>query len=301
VQRLIGKIEKQIGGSSERPGVIVAMTPPVFDPLNKKTKVKIDAPLFGYKTPYENYNDTLGAYAAWVREQRVRRPVAAIHDPMRDLLAYRRKTDKDFVLARDGVHPGATGHLVMALGVLEAWRMPAKVDAATLDAAALTSPTKRVARIAAANGGVSFRWRTRIPMPMDPTWDAASIERLRFVERFNEHRLTVTGLDADSRYAIMENNQTVGHVTGAELAAGINLVDFPELKTNRRAAELLPLVLKRQKDLHAAWLKHVGHNRPSKSKAPPLAEALQTAADSEPALSELAKPVTLNLRIEPAQ
>lgn len=280
---------------------ILLMTPPIFDPTHKTTCVPITAPLFGYKTPYQNYNEVLSEYAAWIRDQHTRFPIAAIHQPMIDLLQTRRQQQPDFVLAKDGVHPGATGHLVMAMGILDAWEASPIVDSATINADSLTTPSVRVNALIRASDGIGFAWRTRIPMPMDPTWDTASLDHLNFLNRFNNHQLIVTGLNPTTSYTLFEGPTPIAQATGAQFAQGLNLAAYPNLSTNQRSLQLLELVKERQSKLHAAWLKHVGHARAQKSKAPPLEEALQLHDTLHPAIHDLVKPANLKLTLHPTR
>ncbi len=88
---------------------IIHLTPPTFDSGADQKR-----------TPY--YNDVLGAYSKWLLDQRAQGwQVIDIHDPMDAALAAKRKTDASFAYAKDGVHPTAEGHWVMAQEILRAW------------------------------------------------------------------------------------------------------------------------------------------------------------------------------------
>ncbi|MBM3852841.1 MAG: SGNH/GDSL hydrolase family protein [Verrucomicrobia bacterium] len=101
---------------------IILLTPPVFDPVPIRTRV-LPAGLAKYDQPYEGYNDVLDAYSEWLLGMRARAgwEVLDLHGPMNTALAERRKANPAFTFARDGVHPGPEGHLLMARPVLEAW------------------------------------------------------------------------------------------------------------------------------------------------------------------------------------
>lgn len=107
---------------------VVLLTPPPFDGL-PKTAVLTDAPPFGYKTPYRDYDRVLERYGQWLLT--LRGPgveVIDIHTPMARYAAERRRTEPRFTLSRDGIHPGAEGHWLMAETVLAAWGAPAVVE-----------------------------------------------------------------------------------------------------------------------------------------------------------------------------
>jgi lysophospholipase L1-like esterase len=82
---------------------IIHVTPPVFDERKGAA-----------------YANVLDIYADWLISKRYTSDwnVIDIHWPMRKYLEDRRLTDSTFVLAEDGVHPGATGHWLMAKEIL---------------------------------------------------------------------------------------------------------------------------------------------------------------------------------------
>ncbi|HTF30865.1 MAG TPA: SGNH/GDSL hydrolase family protein, partial [Flavitalea sp.] len=89
---------------------LIHITPPVYDD-------KID--------PAIKYEAVLQKYSDWLLELRASRKweVIDIHYPMLNYLAAHQKIDAQyklngFALAPDGVHPGATGHWIMARQIL---------------------------------------------------------------------------------------------------------------------------------------------------------------------------------------
>ena len=108
----------------------------------------------------------------------------------------------------------------------------------------------------------------------------------------------MTGLDRDA-YVLYEGNRAVGRASRTELEEGLNLLKFPELSTNRRAAELGSLVLRRERLLSPAWLDEVGHKRPDTGKGLPIAEAKKKAEPLSEEIRKLARPVAIELRLVP--
>ena len=98
---------------------LVLLTPPVFDPLPLAAKiVPLTAVKFGYSAPYAGYDEVLAEFAAAevaLNERDV--TVIDLHTPMTTALTARRAKDPAFTFAKDGVHPGDLGHLVMAHAV----------------------------------------------------------------------------------------------------------------------------------------------------------------------------------------
>lgn len=124
-------IEKLIATANKSGSEVVLLTPPPFDALPVKEKVVPgSAPDFGFMVPYEGYDSVLADYAHWEMQlPKSEATVIDLHTPMDAYLAEQRKTEPDFSFAKkDGIHPDAAGHLLMAqivlrgLGVLAATR-----------------------------------------------------------------------------------------------------------------------------------------------------------------------------------
>lgn len=83
--------------------MIVFLTPPIYDPRKGAA-----------------YSNVLDLYSDWILSKRYTDNwnVADLHWPMKKFLEDRRKEDPSFYLAKDGVHPGAQGHWLMAREIL---------------------------------------------------------------------------------------------------------------------------------------------------------------------------------------
>jgi lysophospholipase L1-like esterase/pimeloyl-ACP methyl ester carboxylesterase len=107
---------------------IIHLTPPVFDPLPIQERL-LPAGLEKYSKPYSGYNEVLGHYAQWLLSMRPEGwQVLDVHGEMTAALAQARKSDAAFTFARDGIHPNAAGHRVMAQPLLTAWGLAAEAD-----------------------------------------------------------------------------------------------------------------------------------------------------------------------------
>ena len=83
---------------------VILVTPPTFDEIRGKSA---------------GYGNTLKRYAEWMVAKRgADWDVVDLHGPMNRFLAERRKTDPNFFLASDGVHPNETGHWIIAKQIL---------------------------------------------------------------------------------------------------------------------------------------------------------------------------------------
>jgi len=129
-------IQKFIATCRSARARVILLTPPPFDrvPPGRHLQPK-DAPVFGYGTPYEAYDDVLGAFAKWETTLPSKHAqVIDLHTGVNAYLAQRRQTAPAFTLAPDAVHPGDLGHLLMARLVLRGLGVTLPTTATDLDA-----------------------------------------------------------------------------------------------------------------------------------------------------------------------
>lgn len=291
VERLANKIAKV-------KAKLVLMTPAPFDPLPLK---KIVRPLgdnkYSWMKPYENYDETLAKYSAWLVTLRDKGFVVAdAHSAVRRFLAEVRKSEPSYFVSGDGIHPNPTGHAVIAFTLLQALNAPDEADLAEIDFKMQRGINGKVKDVAVGDKEIRFEWTAKLPMPTDPRWHArfGAIEKWR--EALNRHELIVSRAP-NEEYTVYEGETKLGNVSRNELKLGVDMTRFADLSLNRRAAELWPLVEKRQKLLGVAWLTDVGHKRPDTPKGIALVDAQKQAADLDRRIRELAQPQTLKLRL----
>jgi len=100
---------------------IIHLTPALFDALPIQAKV-LPAGRDAYPQPYAGYDEVLTAYANWLVGRRgAGWTVLDVHAAMRAELDRRRAANPSFTFSKDGVHPNAEGHLVMARPLLDLW------------------------------------------------------------------------------------------------------------------------------------------------------------------------------------
>jgi lysophospholipase L1-like esterase len=98
---------------------IVHLTPPVFDPVPIKARTSATGPTEQDSRPYEKYNEVLDRYSDWLLAQRPHGwEVVDLHGPINHYLAEQRRSNPNFNLAGDGVHPGDVGHWLMTKPIL---------------------------------------------------------------------------------------------------------------------------------------------------------------------------------------
>ncbi len=99
---------------------IVHLTPPVFDALPIKSRVKT-ADTVKDGDMFEGYDGVLARYSAWLVEQGKKENWRVIdtHTAMADAIASARKTNPAFTFAGDGVHCNDKGHAVLAAALIK--------------------------------------------------------------------------------------------------------------------------------------------------------------------------------------
>ncbi len=277
---------------------LILLTPMPFDPVPVKSAVRpAGAEKFSWVAPFEGYDEVLSRYSEWLMSSKLAPKMIDIHTPIDKVLKQMRFIFPAFHFAGDGVHLDAPGYLVWATHVLSDLNVLSGADAAAFDAASVKIRRGSVAHISKRQGAVSFDWTVRPPVPASPNWramfgaDATSARMCGLL-------LIVSGLPSQ-RYAVFEGSTHIGEVDRSGLASGIDLSDFPRLSILSRSAELLSLVRERERLLALAWLTEVGYKRPDMPAGKPLNTALAEAAALEAKIRELARPVTLTLRLEP--
>jgi lysophospholipase L1-like esterase len=109
---------------------LILLTPPPFDPQPIRARTQGDgAADYSYAAPYGKYDSVLAEYSRW--ETGLPRRDAFVIDLHSALAAYqdrRRAQDPGFSFSRDGIHPSAPGHLLIALTILQALETPIKAD-----------------------------------------------------------------------------------------------------------------------------------------------------------------------------
>lgn len=206
------------------------------------------------------YNAVLVRYGQYLKElaQRSHTGLADLNTAVVAALEKAKATDAPTAqkIVPDRVHPGPSGHLLMAAELLKAWNAPAVVTAVEIDAAG-----KRVVRAdntavedLRSAGGLSWRQTDHaLPMPVnlkDPVIELA-VRSSDFVEALDRQPLKVTGLKGQ-RYALKIDGEEAGTFSGSELAGGVNLATLPTPMA-RQAAMVHALTLKHNNVHFMRW------------------------------------------------
>ncbi|MBI4892097.1 MAG: DUF1080 domain-containing protein [Acidobacteria bacterium] len=206
------------------PGVkITAIRPSPYDEVTR-------APMAG-----GGYNPVLIKFGDFLQELAAKEgmQVADLNAPVVKMLEKANATNAEMAqrIIPDRVHPGASGHLIMAGALLKNWGAPAVVSVVEIDAAGARVTKQENTAVSGLKGGAAVSWSQddkALPMPIDfgdgPT--ALAVKSSDFQETLNRETLKVTGLKP-GYYALRIDGLQVKVFTAEELAAGLDLTALP--------------------------------------------------------------------------
>jgi len=145
----------------------------------------------------------------------------------------------------DEIHPGRSGHLAMAYGLLKAMDAPEEVSSASIDAytGTLTASEYCSIKNIVANGStVSFdRLDERLPMAFEDTARASLKYMPEILDSMNRYMLTVTGLPFGD-YDIFVDGELSATVPSTELETGWNMTHMRKGPIHDQLIEVLRLI-----------------------------------------------------------
>jgi lysophospholipase L1-like esterase len=198
------------------------------------------------------YNAVLVHYGQFVKElaQERKCDVADLNTSLVAVLEKARAADAKNAekIIGDRVHPGPSGHLLMAEALLKAWNAPAVVTAVEIDATklqAVRTENTAVTDLKEANGLSWTQNDKALPMPVDLK-DAVmklAVRSSDFFQALNWQPLKITGLKGEG-YLLKIDGEEVGIYSRQQLEEGLNL------------AELSTPMFKQAQTVHDLTVKH---------------------------------------------
>jgi lysophospholipase L1-like esterase len=224
---------------------ITAIQPSAYDDVTH-------APTFegGYNGVLVRYGEFLSELASTQKLE-----LANLNTPVVDALAKAKDIDATAAgrLIPDRIHPGDQVALVMAEGLLKAWKAPAIVTEVEIDAvrrAATVQANTHVSDVKSEKGIAWTQMDDALPMPLnrqDPLVGLV-LKSSDFVDALDREPLRVKGLSGRN-YRLDIDGESVGTFSADQLASGINLADLPTPMARQAAA------------VHSLTLQHTGiHN-----------------------------------------
>lgn len=211
------------------------------------------------------YNAVLLRYSQFVKELAEKNgfDVADLNTSVKATLERANATDPNTAkkIIADRVHPGPSGHLIMAEALLKAWNAPAVVTRVEIDA---TTKQATVAENTKVKGltlsGDTLTWEQRdeaLPFPLGipqnfvsnqevPTL-ALTLQSSDFVAALNQETLKVAGLKS-ANYRLKIDGEEIGSFSKEQLSEGVNLATLPTPMTKQALA--VHALTSRHNDLH---------------------------------------------------
>jgi lysophospholipase L1-like esterase len=170
--------------------------------------------------------------------------------PMDELNRRQQILDPAFsIIGSDRVHPGASGHMVMAYLFLKAQSLEGAVAQVEVDterrefSSVFNSSVKELE--VKKGQGLRFNYRAN-SLPFPPILYQPVDDLIPFDQEFNQERLIVKGLRA-GRYALKMDEVLLGCFTANEWMSGINLAQFEDAPQVRQAQEVWQMCQERSR------------------------------------------------------
>lgn len=242
-QRIIDSVKKEL------PGIrITVIQPSPYDDVTQPAKFE------------GGYNAVLLRYSDFVTElaEKEKLSVADLNKPVVAALEKAKATDAELAkkIIPDRVHPGASGHLLMAAELLKSWQAPSLVSSVEIDARAKKVGDAKRTKVSELKTGDAIAWTQldeALPMPVDlkdPAM-ALAVASSDFVEALNQQTLKVTGLSG-ANYTLKIDDDEIGSFTSEQLGQGINLAILPTPMA-KHAAQVHNLTLKHNNMHFQRW------------------------------------------------
>jgi lysophospholipase L1-like esterase len=215
----------------------IPMTPTTFDSLPNKLNNRVQDPRD------KEYNNVLGTYGAWVKEQgKVRKiQVVDLYSPLTAVTNERRRVESDWTMIPDTVHPTATGHAIMAAAFInDTVFCPPVSEILITKKDNQWMATVGNGELSDVQGGetITFTFKAQsLPWVLPPEADEGrKLVPLAFKKppKLSSERLAVRNL-APGKYELKIDGESVGQWTDAELAAGIDLGENPKTPQYQQA------------------------------------------------------------------
>ncbi|MCI0746189.1 MAG: SGNH/GDSL hydrolase family protein [Verrucomicrobia subdivision 3 bacterium] len=273
-QRMIDAVKREL------PGIrITVIQPSPYDDVTQTPKFE------------GGYNGVLARYGQFVKELagREKLGVADLNAPVVAALEKAKASDAELAkkIIPDRVHPGASGHLLMAAELLKSWQAPAMVSAVEIDARAKKVADAKGTSVSELKAGDAISWTQldeALPMPVDlkDPVIALAVASSDFVETLNQQTLKVKGLSAGN-YTLKIDDDEIGSFTGEQLSQGINLTILPTPMV-KQAAQVHKLTLQHNNIHFQRWRQvQVPLEKNESARVQKAVKDLMTALDDEEA------------------
>ncbi len=203
----------------------ILMTPTMFDAraarLKPRRKRNPDSTAL--------YNSVLAYYGTWCQETATAQGLGFVDmwGPLNQITFNQRKTDPNFTLIADAVHPGASGQVVMATAMIDNLGLARRVSTIRVSKGMNGKWTNKVtggklSELSETENGISFQWEAKSLPWVLPEDAADGVKLTRLGHRLSGEQLEIHGL-APGRYDLTIDGEKVGTYSSDVLGRHIEL------------------------------------------------------------------------------
>ena len=233
------EVVEQIKETGAKP---VLMTPTMFD---ASARLLRDPKASG--GAMEEYNAVLAYYGQWLQRQAMKNGYGFVdmHGPLNNLTIEARKTDPNFTMIADAVHPGPNGQLVMAFAIINDMGLRKPLSSIRVSQGPKGKPVSRVSGgkltdLQIEDDGLSFTWTADALPWVLPEEAQEGAKMLHLGHKASREALEVHDLPAGS-YQLTIDGQAVGVYSAQQLARHVELQEntkTPQYQQAMQVAEL---------------------------------------------------------------
>lgn len=175
------------------------------------------------------YNSVLAYYGTWCREVAVERGFGFVDmwSPLNNITLQQRKTDPQFTLIQDAVHPGPSGQVVMATAIVDNLGLQRRVSSIRVSKGvdgkwSSTATGGKLSDLESSDNGLSFKWHAESLPWVLPEEAALGVKLTALGHKLSGEQLEFHGLEP-GRYELMIDGTSVGTYSTDQLGRHIEL------------------------------------------------------------------------------
>ena len=258
-----------VGRISATGATPVLMTPTMYDSRAARSgKRKHD------DGKLELYNSVLAYYGTWLREVAVESGYGFVdmYSPLNNLTLAERKTNANFTMIRDAVHPDPPGQLVMAYALLDDLGLRSPLSNIRIQPGKDDKPVARatggkVTGLKKTENGIEFTWLANGLPFVVPEEAQLGADLVKLGHRMSREAIEVHGLDAGN-YELTIDGQSVGVFNNLALSRHVELQSNSKTPQYQQALQVAQLNKERNagpiKQLRGQWSQFQRHSRASR-------------------------------------
>ena len=187
------------------------------------------------------YNAVQAYYGAWLRETATEQGFgfADLWGPLNNITLERRKSDPNFTLIPDSVHPGPAGHVVMAAAIIQNLGLPRQVSSIRLTRNVGSQPQVaatggRLSDLCWRDDGLEFTWQADCLPWVLPEEAQVGVNLTDLGHSLSQEALEIHGLPP-GQYLLTIDNVAVGTYETEQLERHVELQENAKTPQYRQA------------------------------------------------------------------